>query len=64
MLPCQSNCTHYWEGCHKSCPQWKLFLKKNQIEQQRKKAYLAYHFERCGSVIRQCYQMLPYVPHR
>lgn len=38
--------------------------KANQISQKRKKAYLAYHNERCGDIIRRCYQTVAYLPHR
>jgi len=23
MLPCQTGCPSYREGCHKTCPQWR-----------------------------------------
>lgn len=64
MLPCQSKCSRYFEGCHKSCARWELMCKANQISQKRKKAYLAYHNERCGDIIRRCYQNVAYLPHR
>ena len=64
MLPCQSRCPRYYEGCHKTCARWSLILKVNQINQKRKKEYLSYHMERCNSVIRQFHQLMTYSHHR
>lgn len=63
MLPCQTGCSHYCEGCHKNCVHWKAFLQSQKIENRKKKEYLAFHKERCMAIIRQCYQLVPYAPH-
>ena len=42
MLPCQKNCPHFFEGCHKACGEWKIFQRRQadlrrQIHVARKK---------------------------
>ena len=37
MLPCQTGCPSYREGCHKTCPQWRLFQEKQRAQRQAKK---------------------------
>lgn len=64
MLPCQSSCPRYCEGCHKTCDSWKQFVRNNQAENEKKKRYLAYHSERCGTVIRQCARLTPSYTYR
>ncbi len=64
MLPCQSRCSNYRLGCHKSCARWPLIAKENQRREQRKKAYLAYYSQQCDDVVRRCYQTLPYASRR
>lgn len=64
MLPCKPGCQRYREGCHKTCVKWKMFLAKKRTEQQRKKAYLTYHSERCNAVVQQCYQNHHYTVYR
>ena len=59
MLPCQSSCPRYREGCHKTCSQWKTFVRRNGIEREKKKIYLAFYSERCSAEIRQCYRIMP-----
>ncbi len=59
MLPCQNSCPHYREGCHKTCSHWKTFVQRNGIEREKKKKYLAFYGERCSTVIRQCYRIMP-----
>ena len=46
MLPCQTGCPSYRKGCHKTCPQWRLF--------QEKKQYLQFYNALCAQVVRQC----------
>ena len=29
MIPCQSTCGRYCEGCHKNCAKWKLLQARN-----------------------------------
>ena len=36
MLPCQTGCPSYREGCHKTCPQWRLFQEKQRAQRQAK----------------------------
>ena len=43
MLPCQSKCPSYREGCHKTCPQWRQFQAEQQAQRQAKKEYLQFH---------------------
>ena len=43
MLPCQTGCPSYQEGCHKTCPQWRLFQEKQRAQRQAKKQYLQGH---------------------
>ena len=64
MLPCKTDCKHYYEGCHKTCVHWKELLKIKQTERQQKKMYLTYHSQRCNDIIRQCYRTLPYTLYR
>ena len=59
MLPCQSSCPRYREGCHKTCSQWKTFVRRNGIEREKKKKYLAFYSEGCSAEIRQCYRIMP-----
>ena len=54
MLPCQSKCTSYREGCHKTCPQWRQFQAEQQAQRQAKKEYLQFHNALCAQVVRQC----------
>ena len=35
MLPCQSKCPSYREGCHKTCPQWRQFQAEQQAQQEQ-----------------------------
>ena len=43
MIPCQSSCDHYCEGCHKTCAKWRLLQARNRMERQKKKDYLQYY---------------------
>lgn len=64
MIPCQSHCLAYHEGCHKTCAHWKVLQAQNRIERQRKKAYLDYYGKRCDAVARQCRVTRPYYSSR
>ena len=48
MLPCQSKCPSYREGCHKTCPQWRQFQAEQQAQRQAKKEYLQFHNALCA----------------
>ena len=54
MLPCQTGCPSYREGCHKTCPQWRLFQEKQRAQRQAKKQYLQFYNALCAQVVRQC----------
>ena len=54
MLPCQTGCPSYREGCHKTCAQWQLFQEKQRVQRQAKKQYLQFHNALCAQVVRQC----------
>ena len=53
MLPCQQNCPHYREGCHKSCSAWSAFQAQQKAQRQRKKDYLSYYNDLCFTMARQ-----------
>ncbi len=40
MLPCQTDCPHYCQGCHKTCASWRVLQQRQHEDQQRKKEYL------------------------
>ena len=54
MLPGQTGCPSYREGCHKTCPQWRLFQEKQRAQRQAKKQYLQFYNALCAQVVRQC----------
>ena len=54
MLPCQSKCPSYREGCHKTCPKWRQSQAEQQAQRQAKKEYLQFHNALCAQVVRQC----------
>jgi hypothetical protein len=62
MIPCKSTCQNYTEGCHKTCARWKALMQQQQIKRQQQKAYLDYHHELCGTLIRQYRMMVSYRP--
>ncbi|CCX37557.1 uncharacterized protein BN452_01488 [Clostridium sp. CAG:1013] len=64
MIPCQSTCGHYCEGCHKQCAKWKLLQAKNRAENQKKKDYLQYYNQVSGVMLRQFLSMQPRAYHR
>lgn len=51
MLPCQTGCPSYREGCHKTCPQWRLFQEKQRAQRQAKKQYLQFYNALCAQVV-------------
>lgn len=53
MLPCQSTCSHYAPGCHKTCRRWKAEQASQSMLRRRKKEYLQYYNELCATVARQ-----------
>ena len=55
-LPCQKNCSQYWDGCHKSCQKWKEFQEKQALERQKEKAFLREYRELYTQLERQWYQ--------
>ena len=62
MLPCQSQCSHYRENCHKSCPVWRELQRQNRLKRQRQKAYLSYYNRLSTTIVRQCYALTPRAP--
>ena len=53
MLPCQSACPNYRNGCHKTCLRWKAFQEEQALQREAKKRYLRFHLERCAQMDRQ-----------
>ena len=53
MLPCQSTCAAYCEGCHKTCARWRRSQEEQQRQREAKKRYLEYHSPRCTQTARQ-----------
>ena len=53
MLPCQSTCTAYHCGCHKTCASWHQFQEEQRLQREAKKRYLRYHALRCAQTTRQ-----------
>ena len=53
MLPCQSTCPAYREGCHKACARWRLFQEEQQRQRAAKKRYLEFHSPRSTQTARQ-----------
>ena len=47
MLPCQTACTAYCAGCHKTCAHWRRFQEEQQRRREAKKRYLEFHSPRC-----------------
>mgnify|MGYP005839371387 CR=1 FL=1 len=54
MLPCQTSCPAYQEGCHKTCARWRQFQEEQHTQRQAKKRYLQFHNDLCAQVVRQC----------
>lgn len=53
MLPCQSGCASYCEGCHKTCAHWRLFQEEQRRQREAKKRYLEFYSPRCVQTARQ-----------
>ena len=53
MLPCQSSCPSFCQGCHKTCGRWKEFQLQQRAQRQAKKDYLAFYNSLCKQVVRQ-----------
>lgn len=64
MIPCQSTCNRYREGCHKNCAKWKLLQAKNHMDNQRKKDYLQYYNQLNSVILRQYLSMQPHAYYR
>ena len=64
MIPCQSTCGRYCEGCHKNCAKWKLLQARNKRERQKKKDYLHYYNQVNSTVLRQFLSMPPHAYYR
>lgn len=61
MLPCQTNCPHYCQGCHKTCAQWRILQQRQHEEQQRKKEYLRRANEACRQMLHIYWQAGGYI---
>lgn len=53
MLPCQSDCPSFHDGCHKSCAYWREFQARQTVQRQAKKSYLHYYNELCFCMTKQ-----------
>ena len=60
MLPCQTTCPRYAEGCHKTCAAWKLYRMVSAGEARRRRASLDYHSRRCADIERRCWRVDPH----
>ncbi len=58
-LPCAKGCSHYYEGCHKTCGQWRVRTARQREETRKIKAFLKEKNEVSGIVIRQCMALAP-----
>lgn len=64
MIPCRATCSHYTEGCHKTCPQWKAYQENFQSQRREKMQWLKSQNEVCTTVLRQYLSMNPSYSHR
>lgn len=53
-LPCAKSCCDYYEGCHKTCQQWRAHTERRREESCKIKAFLKEQNETSRVVIRQC----------
>ena len=60
MLPCQTGCAGYQDGCHKHCPVWSSLQASQKSQREAKKEYLRYHSARCAQTLRQLRAMQPH----
>lgn len=61
MLPCQTTCSAYCAGCHKTCSRWRALQARQQEERQRKKEYLRRANEACRQMLHICWQAGGYI---
>lgn len=61
MLPCQTNCPHYCQGCHKTCASWRVLQQRQREDQQRKKDYLRRANETCRQMLHIYWQAGGYI---
>lgn len=64
MLPCQTGCHEYQEGCHKGCARWRSFQERQSAQRQAKKQYLRLHDPRRTQTIHQYVSMMARAPLR
>lgn len=64
MIPCRDSCPDYVEGCHKTCPKWKIYQANLQEQHRQKKQWLKSQNEVCTTVLRQCLSMNSSHPYR
>lgn len=64
MLPCQTSCPAYREGCHKTCARWRSFQEWQSAQRQAKKRYLQLHDTRRTQTIHQYLAMVARSPMR
>ena len=60
MLPCQSRCPQYYEGCHKICAAWKQYRAASAEDHRRRRAYLDYYSRLCADVERRRWKVDPH----
>lgn len=58
-LPCAKSCHHFYEGCHKTCWQWKARTARQREETRKVKAFLKEQNEISSAIIRQCIALSP-----
>ena len=58
-LPCAKSCGRYYEGCHKTCWQWKIQTTRQREKSQKVKAFLKEQNETSSIIIRQCIALSP-----
>lgn len=64
MLPCQTGCPDYREGCHKSCSRWTVLQNEQRDQRQAKKQYLRFYGAQCTQMIQQFESMQVRYPAR
>ena len=60
MLPCQSRCPQYYEGCHKTCAAWKKYRAASAEDHRRRRDYLDYYSLLCAEEERRCWKEDPH----
>ena len=61
MLPCQTNCPHYCQGCHKTCASWRVLQQRQREDRQRQKDYLRRANETCRQMLHIYWQAGGYI---